>query len=835
MRFLHLLPPSSALAAAPTLATPHLSHADGPDDGPIPADQLAFFESKIRPVLIERCHECHSAESGKSKGGLTLDSRAGIRAGGDNGPAIVPGNPSESLLIAAISYTDEDIEMPPKSKLPDAVVADFKKWVAMGAPDPRTGVATLAKSEIDLTSGRSFWAYQKPAHHSPPAVKDTSWPRSDIDRFILAKLESQGLAPAQDADPHTLVRRLFFDLTGLPPSPDDVASFLQSYAADPAKALADTADRLLDSPRFGERWGRHWLDVARYAESSGKESNHLFPHAWRYRDYVIDSFNADKPFDQFVTEQLAGDLLEYRDHKHQAQLISATGFLALGPKSLNEQNARQFAMDVADEQIDVTTQAFLATTVACARCHDHKFDPIPAEDYYALAGIFLSSKTYYGTVNTLANRRAGDLLYLSGVDSTAVGKTLSKDELAAKQSRLAEAKADRNELLTRARDARKKGTDFNNGLLIRATDQVSTLEAEIASFDKNGRPFALAMGMWDKDSPSDSPVLIRGEIDKPTDPVPRGFVQVLCDEGEHRLSPGVQGSGRLEMARWIASPENPLTARVFANRAWHHIFGAGLVRSVDNFGSTGELPSHPELLDYLALRFTENGWSVKSLIRDLVLTRTYQLASTFDPHNATADPENRLLWHMPKRRLQAEAIRDAILAVSGNLDLSFPHASPVAFAGDGTVGRSIQESQLTGEGDHNRSVFLPIVRDLVPDALDAFDFPDPSLPSGARDSTNVPSQALYLMNSQFVQSQADAFAKRLLDHPSQGAEKLAHAFVLAYARPPTPNEAKKTTAFFQRFHETARKSGISPEDATFLALSTYCQSLFASAEFRCLD
>ncbi len=382
-----------------------------PDD---PKD-LEFFESKIRPVLAVHCYKCHSASAGKSEGGLALDTREKIRAGGDRGPAVVPGKPKDSVLLAAISHTDADLQMPPKKdKLPDSVIADIRTWIEMGAPDPRFAAAsTIERPAIDIEAGRRFWSLQKPAAHQPPATKNTAWARRELDHFILARLETAGLAPSPDAEPSTLLRRLHFDLVGLPTSPDALVRFvehIEKHGLD--AAIEHEVDSLLASKQFGERWGRHWLDVARFAESSGKEANISFPDAWRYRDYVIDAVSADLPFDRFLVEQIAGDLLPYETDAERARLLIATGFLALGPKNLDEASPVQFAADLVDEQIDTLTRAVMASSVACARCHDHKFDPYSMDDYYALAGIFTSTKAYFGTHVSPANRMGGDPLVL---------------------------------------------------------------------------------------------------------------------------------------------------------------------------------------------------------------------------------------------------------------------------------------------------------------------------------------------------------------------------------------------------------------------------------------
>ncbi len=808
----------------------------GLESDTLSADDLAFFESKIRPVLVEKCYKCHAADSEKIKGGLVLDTREGIRMGGDSGHAVVPGNLAESLLVAALHYKDEDLEMPPKERLSDEVIADFEEWVLMGAPDPRDGKATFVSSELDIDRGREFWAYKAPERTDAPEVKNSAWPESEIDRYVLAKLEEHHLAPAGDADRRTLIRRIYFDLIGFPPTPEEVEEFVKDPDPD---AYRKVVDGLLKMDQFGERWGRHWLDVARYAESSGKENNITFPHAWRYRDYVIDSFNEDKPYNKFLTEQIAGDLLPYEEYSEQAEYLVATGFLAMGPKSLNQQNPRQFKADLVDEQIDTVTRAILGTTVACARCHDHKFDPIPTTDYYAMAGIFGSTDTYYGTVGTQGNRRSSDLLYLAGVDeSLIVDDDLTPDQMKNMREELDRVNEERRELFQKVREAQRSGSANENQVanfqqVQRLNSRAAIIQSRLDSVDENGKANPYAMGVWETDYTRDAAVLIRGEIEKISDTVPRGFVQVLCEPGEHKIQ-SRQDSGRLELAEWIASADNPLTARVMVNRLWHHLFGRGIVPSVDNFGSTGQRPSHPELLDHLALRFVDLDWSIKDMIREIMLSRTYRMTSDFDEESYAADPENTWHWRMSKRRLDAEAIRDAMLSVSGNLDYGRPKGSLVAQAGDGNVGRNVNEQTLARLGNY-RSVYLPIVRDLVPEALDLFDFAEPSLVTGSRENTNVPSQALYLMNNPFVIQQSEALAWQLTRGEQRGPELLDKAFNLAFSRPPTEEEARKTKAFFDRFVAAAVEEGYRNDEAGYLALTSYCQTLLAGAEFRYLN
>ena len=795
------------------------------------ADQLAFFETKIRPVLASQCYPCHSEEGKKEKGNLRLDTRDGIRKGGDTGPAVVPGDPKRSLLLKAIRQTGE-LKMPPKSKLSDEVVADFEKWIATGAADPRDGKKATTAKEIDIENGRQFWAFQPPKAVRPPVVQNAAWPRTDVDKFLMAGLEAKGLKPVGDADPRALIRRLSFDLIGLPPSPEEV----EAFARDPSPAaFAAVVDRLLDSPRFGETLGRHWLDVARYAESSGKTANFNYPHAWRYRDYVINAFNADKPFDRFVKEQLAGDLLPAANDKEKAEHVIATGFLAIGPKALNERNGLQFELDVADEQIDVTTQAFLGITAACARCHDHKFDPIPQHDYYALAGIFRSTETCYGTVRFVQSQRPSPLIDLP--DGSA------PQPIAAKLTDTQRADIEKQIQVLRERIRSNKDPIQN----IFPAAQMALLRSKLDSYHADGTPKLLAMGARDKRgfgggfepkgpkggfggfggsrSVGDSPLYARGEPDKPSaERIPRGTLQVVA---KTPLKIRSTESGRKELAEWIASRDNPLTARVYVNRVWSHLFGRGIVPTPDNFGAAGQPPSNPALLDFVAATFMNDGWSTKKLIRRLVTSHAYQLASTFDPMAFESDPDNALLWRTSPRRLDAECLRDAMLAVSGQLNSEPPVGSVVAQTGEGPTGRP----RLGGAGitqaindprNTRRSVYLPIIREQLPEALSLFDFPDPNGVSGERPVSTVPAQALYLLNNPFVIRQAESAADRLRASSGSTADKVARAYETFFARPPSAKEAQAALDFLGSYGRTATDRA---------AWTAFAQALFASAEF----
>jgi hypothetical protein len=783
-------------------------------EGPITPEQETFFEAKIRPVLATQCGKCHAQTAAKLRGGLRLDSREGLRRGGDSGPAVVPGKPEESLILRALRYRDEALQMPPRGKLPDAVVADFEAWIKMGAPDPRTGPDGAARPLVDLVKGRDFWSFRPPKRAAPPPVKRADWPRGDVDRFLLAALEARGLAPVADADRPRLLRRVTFDLVGLPPTPGEVDAFL---ADDSPDAFGRVVNRLLASPRFGERWGRHWLDVVRFAESSGK-TNFTYPQAWRYRDWVIASFNADTPYDRFVRAQIAGDLLPAADDRTRAEQLIATGFLALGSKAHDAENRRQFVLDLVDEQIEATTRAFLGLTAACARCHDHKMDPILQRDYYALSGIFRSTQTCSGTLaGVFPNFNASPLIELpAGAGVPAAVPPLPAAQRAALEERVA--------ALVRERDAIPPG-EANRDRMRRVTSILSMLRYRLAIDRPDGPPRAFAMGVRERDEVIDSPLYARGEMDQPRGVVPRGLIRVLCDATP---APIAAGSGRRELADWLASPANPLTARVMVNRVWLHLFGRGLVPTPDNFGAAGRPPSHPELLDALAVDFMADGWSVKRLIRRIVLSRAYGLDSAHDAHNFEADPDNALVWRMSKRRLEVEAVRDALLYVGGRLAPEPPVGSAVARTGEG-LALFLRVGGLDA-ADAHRSVYLPVVRDQVLEPLALFDFADPSLVTGERATTTSPAQALYFMNSPFVLRQADALAERVRAADADEARGIDRAYRLAFARPPTAAERDRALGFFRAF--AARAAGADRERQ---AWSAFCQALFAAAEFRYLD
>ncbi len=776
---------------------------------------MAFFEKNIRPILVERCYECHSAETQKIKGGLALDSKPALRKGGDRGPAVEPGHPDKSLLIDAVRYTDDDLKMPPKGKLSDREIGLLSQWVKMGAPDPRTAEAAArpkGRPPIDLDAGRKFWAFRPPTKPVTPDVKDRDWARSDIDRFVLASLESKGIHPVAPADKRTLIRRATLDLTGLPPTPEEVEAFVNDSSKD---AFAKVIDRLLASPHYGERWGRHWLDVARYSDSNGLDENVAHGNAWRYRDYVVKSFNDDTPFDRFLTEQLAGDLMpEAKDDATRHARLVATGFLALGPKVLAEVDETKMEMDIVDEQIDTVSRAFLGLTIACARCHDHKFDPIRTVDYYGLAGIFKSTRTMENFKkvakwheNTIAT--AADLAAKAEHEKLVAAKKVEVASLvnAANRALLASQKPDF-----------KLPKDPEPLFPAETRNALQARRDELTALEKKGFELPSAMGVQEG-TPTDVRVHIRGSHLSLGESTTRGVPAVLTPSGSDRS--GTKGSGRLDLAKWLTDRKHPLTARVTVNRIWRWHFGRGLVGSTDNFGALGERPTHPELLDWLATTFIDDGWSVKALHRRIMLSSTYQEASTFDEKAAAVDPEDRLHWRFRPRRLEAEAIRDAVLAVSGELDR--------------TIGGSLlQVKNRDYFFDHTsidrtkydmprRSLYLPVVRNHMYDVFDLFDYTESSVATGDRATTTVAPQALFLLNGDVMVQAAADLAKQLLACRCDDAGRVDQLYRIAYGRPPQAKESERALAFLDRYAKAASDRGS--------AWRGLCHTLLASNEF----
>ncbi|MCE9604878.1 MAG: PSD1 and planctomycete cytochrome C domain-containing protein [Planctomycetia bacterium] len=832
-----------------------------------------FFEKKIRPVLVEHCYKCHSAAAGKAEGGLSLDTRSAMRAGGSSGPAVVPSDEDKSLILAAIRH--DGLAMPPDRKLPAEVIADFERWIAAGAADPRDGSAPVVKPTVDYAEARKHWAFQPLRVVAPPTTLDAAWSLDPIDRFVLAKLEAAGVRPAPQAERRTLLRRASFLLTGLPPTPAEVAALEASPAPNQATAYAETVDRLLASPEFGVRWGRHWLDTARYAESNGKNMNLWWPHAWRYRDYVIDALNRDLPYDRFLREQIAGDLLPADNDTARTVQITATGFLAIGSKSYEEASARErLILEMADDQIDVVMRGMLGLTVACARCHDHKFDPIPQTEYYALVGIFQSSETLCGPGPKHNGYKGSDSAY------QAIGKNPellrvpyeAHDKLARdKDAALGKLRADRyrNFNTKTALEIERKAAEAKVPLkpaVLAAIDaklkveinkiaewdaKIAATQKELAHLNASYPPApGYAMAMREAAKPADCALRLRGEWKRPDVVVPRGTPSLFQLAGATKIEP--QASGRLQLAAWIADAQNPLTARVAVNRIWHHLFGQGLVETLDNFGNLGDRPSHPELLDYLAAEFMRDGWSTKRFIRRLMLTRTFQLAVDEHLPLAALDPDNRLFGRRVVQRLEAEAIRDAMHASAGTLELARPVGSQIMKATVDSA-NSIQQPP-PGEMDRTpRSIYLTMVRSAVPEMFALFDFPDPSLPAARREQRTLPTQALYLMNSPLVVAQSLKLAERVLNDATlpDDAARIDRAYLLCFGRHARTNEQERAIAYLNAEATptvapktplpVAAAPNLSVPAATVAVVSarleawtSFCQTLFAAAEFRYL-
>jgi mono/diheme cytochrome c family protein len=710
---------------------------------------VEFFESKIRPIFVNNCYQCHSSQAPKLKGGLSLEFRESVLKGGESGPAIVPGNPDKSLLIKAVSYEDPDLEMPPKGqKLAADKIANLVAWVKMGAPDPRSAGNSLASAGWSKDR-RQHWAFLPIKPVAVPEVHDTNWVANPIDAFILAKLEEKGMKPNPPADRRALIRRATYDLTGLPPTPEEVQAFVEDRSPE---AYAKVIDRLLASPQYGERWGRIWLDTARYADTKGDIKQNqdvpLYPYAWTYRDYVVRSLNEDKPFNRFVLEQLAADRLP---PGKDAGSLAALGFLTLGPRFNDNKN------DIINDRIDVVCKGFLGLTVTCARCHDHKFDPIPQADYYSLRGIFDSCV------------EPGEEPLLAPVKMTEAYREFSRKLNALKQ----ELAGDEAQMTMAGRRNNPKNKELRKD-----ENQVRRQIARLELTDPGSPPRAPVL--YDSAKPHDSPIFVRGEADNRGEIVPRRFLQILS--GANRL-PFRYGSGRLELAYAIIAPANPLPSRVLVNRLWLHHFGQGIVTTPDDFGNQSEPPSHPELLDYLAQRFMREGWSLKKLHRQIMLSSAYQQSSANNPRYAQIDPQNRLLWRANIRRLDFEEVRDSILALGEQLDLTMG-------------GPPVQLDLGEGGFSHRRTLYGMVDRRNLPEIYSQFDFANPDLASGRRHETTVPQQALFMMNNPLVVE----LARRLVNQPafkdlSSQEARIRFLYERLYQREPTGVEIKLGAQF----------------------------------------
>jgi cytochrome c553/mono/diheme cytochrome c family protein len=716
-------------------------------------DQIGFFEIKVRPLLVERCFSCHSAKAEKLKAGLHLDSREALLKGGESGAAIVAGKPDESLIIEAVNY--QSYEMPPDGKLRDQEIAALTKWVEMGAPWPAGQPTELPDSKsksydwVELRN--SHWAWQPVSRPDVPGSKAaTTWSQNEIDSFVARRLIEAGLGPSQPARPEILLRRLHLDLTGLPPTPKQISAFRAAAGADSRAAVAAVIDRLLDSPQYGERWGRHWLDVARYSDGfGGFLDNAGLPNAWRYRDWVVRAINTDMPYDEFARQQIAGDLLS---DSHDSAI--ATGFFALGPTYRSDggdpEAVAQAKSETLDDRLDTLSRGFMAITVACARCHDHKFDPIPHNDYYSLAGVFNNS-----AINQFP----------------LVADAVVKDYQAG-QKAINDQQKQINDLKNLAKKEKRKLTEAEQ----KQTDKWNT---KLAKLRKAAPPmYETAHTLRDSGS-ADMKIALRGDLRKPGEVAPRRFLQLLSSDG---VSDFTKGSGRLELAEAVANPENPLTARVIVNRIWQHHFGKALVRSPSNFGTLGQKPTHPELLDWLASEFIDSGWSLKALHRLILTSSTWQQSSQHRDEAFNVDGDNRFIWRMNPRRMDVEAWRDSQLCVTGELDP--------------TVGGPPIEN-ITAS--FRRTIYAKVSRNGDRFASDSFlrlfDFPQMRATVAERPSTIVPQQYLFMMNSSFMIDRARALVVRLANDNSTESEKVSGAYELLYGRRATDAEMQIGLAF----------------------------------------
>jgi mono/diheme cytochrome c family protein len=765
------------------------------------ADAIAFFENQVRPLLVKSCAECHGPT--RQRASLRLDSREAVLRGGDSGPAAVPGKPAESLLVQAVGEHGP-VHMPPKGKLKNEQIAVLTRWVEMGVPFP-AGSSTVAVRGGGVTdSDRNFWSFRPIVRPAVPVLRDPSRALTDVDRFVLAKLESKGIDPAPPADKSTLLRRVTFDLTGLPPTPEEMDSFLRDQSPD---AFARVVDRLLASPAYGERWGRHWLDVVRYADTAGETADYPAPLAYRYRDWVIDAFNADLPYDEFVREQIAGDLLAAtKPRERYASCVLATGFVAISRRfGFDSENYQHLTIQ---DTIDTTGQAFLGLTLGCARCHDHKFDPITRADYYALYGIFDSTR--YAFPGSEEHKRPYDLVPLLPPNEVKAIQAHQHAEQAALEAAIKQLEAD---LKTKEPRTIDKPLGAKRGELAALKKRKLFDEAFAASEGK----------------PHDVRIHKRGEPADLGELATRRFLEVL---GGDRL-PDKAGSGRLELARWLTRPENPLTARVMVNRVWQQHFGAGLVTTPNDFGTRGRAPTHPELLDYLAARFRDEGWSIKALHRWILLSRVYQQSSHVDSKALALDPENQLLSRARRRRLDAESLRDSLLVLSGNLDRS--PAGPHPFPPPDTWGFTQHAPFAAVYASNRRSVYLMTQRLRRHPFLALFDGADTNATTPQRSLTTVPTQALFLMNDPFVHEQAAAFASRLLAAHADEASRVALAYRMALGRPPTSEETSDTEEFLLHYRVRLAADGIGGGTLDSQCWSALARTLFSRNEFLFVD
>ena len=793
----------------------------------------AFFESKVKPILEANCLKCHGGGA-KVRGGLRLLSRASVLEGGDSGPAIDLDDPSESLLLEAINY--RGYEMPPKGKLEQAKIDVLTKWVEMGlpwtpgkggkeVPAPRAGAPVLdAKS-------REFWSFRPVVRPTPPRVADRSWVRTPVDAFILAKLEANGMKPNPPADKLALLRRMHYDLTGLPPTPAEVDAVLADESAD---TFERHVDRLLDSPRYGERWGRHWLDLVRFAETNSFERDGPKPNAWRYRDYVIDSFNRDKPYDQFIREQLAGD--ETPDPTPES--LIATGYYRLGQWDDEPSDPLQAIYDELDDVLATTSQVFLGLTMNCARCHDHKLDPIPQADYYRLLAFFQDLESY----GTRGDQRSQNQADISSPDLRERYERLDRRKAALRKRMTALEQAgivkmpgpDQRKSETRERQKLldEKLASFLDAEQSKRYGELKQQWSQLEALKLPPRQMALSVAKR-RATPRPTHVLIRGNAHVEGKAVEPGFPRVLGAPDPKLPAPGAESLGRRGiLAEWIASPNNPLTARVLVNRIWQHHFGRGIVRSPNNFGMKGVAPSHRELLDWLAAEFVERGMRLKPIHKLILTSSAYRMSSRGNPASLSADPENDLFWRHDMRRLDAEEIRDSILAVNGELGREmggpgiYTEIPREVLAGQSQPGKGWGKSSASDRA--RRSVYIHLKRSLITPMMERFDVADTDTSCPVRFATTQPTQALTMLNSTFMHEEAAAFADRIRrEAGAEPADQVRLALSLALSREPALGEIERGVRLM---HQVA-----SENETDAAALKYFCLVVLNLNEFVYLD
>lgn len=774
-------------------------------------EHTAFFEKRVRPILVNHCAECHSKDAKRIRGGLVLDSRAGVVKGGDSGPLVAPGAPEASLLIHAVKHLDPDMAMPPKKKISDLEIADLEQWVRMGVPYPGTNdTSKLLADVIDWDKARQFWSFQPIKRVEPPKVKNTRWPRNDIDKFILARLEKEKLTPANDAEKRALVRRATYDLTGLPPTPEEVDAFLNDNSSN---AFEKVIDRLLASSAYGERWGRHWLDVVRYADTAGDNSDFPIPQIYKYRNWVISAINRDMPYDQFIKAQLAGDLLPAKSEKDKKENIIATGYIA---------NARRFGSRVSDypqhltieDTIDNVGRAFLGLTVSCARCHNHKFDPITNEDYYALYGIFHSTRYPWPGIELEQKQR--DFVPLVPETEFEAAKKAHRDKQKELEARLA-----------RLEKEAKEGTEDEKK---EKTKKVEQAKKDVERHKKSMLPVDMAYAVAEAQKFEDVTVQLKGDPAKPGKVVPRGFLTVLSGG---KVPGDAKQSGRMHLADWLIGKDNPLPARVMANRIWLYHFGKGIVPTPNDYGKQGKPPTHPELLDYLASEFVSNGWSLKKMHKFIMLSRTYQLSTARSDEALERDANNDLLSSYPRRRLDAESIRDTLLVLGGQLEKGPGEAHPFPPQYDWNF---TQHNPFKAVYDtKKRSVYLMTQRIQKHPFMAIFDGADPAGSTPLRLTSTTPLQALFFLNDPLVHDQSSGFAKRILDSASNDETRLQNAFRMALARSPDSAEIEKSNELLAALRAKSQETGTAEDKIDKIAWQSLVRALFRLNEFVYLD